>query len=59
MSGAGGGRAGLESVIFFTENLKFKKMFMGVGAEVDGRTDKQAQTNMPIQLFRSWGHNNE
>ena len=25
---------------------------------VDGRTDKHAQTNLPLQLLRSWGHNN-
>ena len=22
---------------------------------VDGRTDEQAQTNLPLQLLRSWG----
>ena len=31
----------------------------GGGAGVDGWTEEQAQTNLPIQLFRSWGHNNE
>ena len=30
-----------------------------VGAGVDGWTDEQAQTNLPLQLIRSWGHNNE
>ena len=25
---------------------------------MDGRTDRQAQTNMPPQLLRSWGHKN-
>ena len=25
--------------------------------QTDGRTDGQAQTNMPPQFFRSWGHN--
>ena len=29
------------------------------GVGVDGRTDEQAQTNLPLQLLRSWGHNNE
>ena len=24
----------------------------------DGWTDEQAQTNLPLQLLRSWGHNN-
>ena len=24
----------------------------------DGRTDVQAQSNMPPQLFQSWGHKN-
>ena len=26
--------------------------------QTDGRTDGQAQTNMPPQLVRSWGHKN-
>ena len=25
---------------------------------IDGKTDEQAQTNLPLQLFPSWGHNN-
>ena len=47
---------------FFTKNPK--KIFFwgggwGEGGEMgDGRTDKQAQTNLPLQLLRSWGHNN-
>ena len=28
------------------------------GGVVDGWTDEQAQTNLPLQLLRSWGHNN-
>ena len=24
----------------------------------DGRTDEQPRSNMPLQLLRSWGHNN-
>ena len=28
----------------------------GVGG-IDGRTDEQAQTNLPLQLLRSLGHN--
>ena len=30
----------------------------GGGEGVDGRTDKQAQTNLPLQLLRSRGRNN-
>ena len=25
------------------------------GVGVDGRTDEQAQTNLPLQILRSWG----
>ena len=28
------------------------------GRGVDGWTDEQAQTNLPLQLLRSWGYNN-
>ena len=28
------------------------------GGGVDGWTDEQAQTNLPLQFLRSWGHNN-
>ena len=28
------------------------------GGGVDGWTAEQAQTNLPLQLLRSWGHNN-
>ena len=31
---------------------------MEVGGGVDGWTDEQAQTNLPLQLLQSWGHNN-
>ena len=31
----------------------------GGGARwMDRRTGSKAQTNLPLQLFRSWGHNN-
>ena len=30
----------------------------GAGWVVDVWTDEQAQTNLPLQLLRSWGHNN-
>ena len=54
---------------FFTKNPNLKKeiLFWGwgigavwvrVGGGVDGWTDEQAQTNLPLQLLRSWGHNN-
>ena len=26
--------------------------------QTDGRTDEQAESNMPLQLFQSWGHKN-
>ena len=63
----GGGGRGLEYVIVFTRNPNSKKKFFfgGVGGwgwlggGVDGRTDEQAQTNLPLQLRRRWGHNNE
>ena len=63
--GAGGGGLGL--VIFFHKESKSKKKNFfffwrggGVrrgGGGVDGWTDEQAQTNLPLQL-RSWRHNN-
>ena len=51
---------------FFTKNpnLKKKKKILvgggvsGGGGGVDGWTDEQAQTNLPLQLLQSWGHNN-
>ena len=42
-------------------NLKRKKdffFFFGGGGGVDGQTDEQAQTNLPLQLLQSRGHNN-
>ena len=65
---AGGG--GVEEVNFFNKESKTylrkkKKIFFcvcewggGGGRGVDGLTDEQAQTNLPLQLLRSWGHNN-
>ena len=53
---------------YFTKNLnlkkkKKKKKFWkgggGGGLRVVGQTDEQAQTNLPLQLLRSWGHSNE
>ena len=60
--GVGGGGAGvsdLSDFFFFTmnpnlNNSKKKKNFFlggGGGGGVDGRTDEQAQTNLPLQLF--------
>ena len=50
---------------FLYKESKSKKTFFfvfflgggggGVGAGVDGRTDEQAQTYLPLQLLRSWG----
>ena len=46
----------------FTKDPNLKKIGGGGGGGgwggVDGRTDEQAQTNLPLQLLRSWGHNN-
>ena len=52
--------------IFFKKKSKFKKknfLFEGraegaAGLGVDALTDKPAQANFPLQLLRSWGHNN-
>ena len=44
---------------FFTKVLnQKKKKKRGGGEGVDGWTDEQAQTNSPLQLLRSWRHNN-
>ena len=47
---------------FFYKGSKSKKMlfFFCVGGDggVDGSTDERAQTNLPLQLLRSWGQNN-
>ena len=58
---------------FFHKESKSKKNFFlrglgwgvrgvrgreGGGGVVVGCTDEQAQTNLPFQLLRSWGHNN-
>ena len=56
--GAGGARV---SVFFFTKDPNLKKKGGGRGAGwgvVDGWTVEQAQTNLPLHLLRSWGHNN-
>ena len=46
-------------MIFFLQKSKSKKIlffFWGGGGEGGaGRTDEQAQTNVPLQLLRSWG----
>ena len=66
----GGGGGGITSELFSTKNPNIqilnKKIkiffFVGWGGEwrvrVDEWTDKQAQTNSPLQLLQSWGHNN-
>ena len=51
---------------FFTKTPKKIIFFLGggggvgrgEGGGVDGWTDEQAQTNLPLQLLRSWGYNN-
>ena len=51
-------------MIIFTKNQNLKKKknrgvgVWGAGGGVDGWTDEQAQINLPLQLLRSWGHNN-
>ena len=49
-------------IIFYYESkfiVRRRGRGEGVGGRgVDGRTDEQAQTNLPLQLLRSWGHNN-
>ena len=56
-------------MFFFTKNPNLKKRFggggrvwrgagWGDGGGEDGWTDEQAQTNLPLQLLQSWGHNN-
>ena len=50
-------------MVFFTKNPNLKKNYFfwggggggGGGGGVDGRTDEQAQTNLPLQLLRSCG----
>ena len=52
-------------IFFHKESKSKKKLFLGGGGGgvrrgggwVDGWTDEQAQTNLPLQL-RSWRHNN-
>ena len=61
--GGGGARVG---EYFFTKNPNLKKKYFGVGrwgvgagwGVVDGWTVERAQTNLPVQFLRSWGHNN-
>ena len=38
--------------------MKFQKPILKI-EQTDGRTDGQAQSNMPLQLFQSWGHENK
>ena len=65
--GGGGGGDGARVSNFFTKNSKSKTkkilggegVWVGGGGRVDGRTDEQAQTSLPLQLLQSWRHNNE
>ena len=68
--GAGAKGGARVSGFFFTKNPNLKKkkkiFFFGGGGGgrgrgwggIDGRTDEEAQTNLPLQLLRSWGHYN-
>ena len=51
--GVGGGLAGGARV------SEFGLGGGGTGGGVDGWTVEQAQTNLPLQLLRSWEHDNE
>ena len=48
----GGGEARIS--VFFPKNPNEKNIFFSG----EGGGDEQAQTNLPLQLLRSWGHNN-
>ena len=39
--------------------MKFQNCISKKIERTDGRTHGQAQRNMPLQLFQSWGHKNE
>ena len=48
-------------MIFFSNECKSKKknfFWRGERGGVDGWIVEQAQTNLSLQLLRSWGHNN-
>ena len=55
------GQVGSRVSEFFYKESKFNPIFfsfLGGGGSrggVDGRTDVQTQTNLPIQLLRNWG----
>ena len=62
--GAGRGMGGLYLVNFFHKESKSKTKYFGRGwggggkGGVDGWTDEQTQTNLPLQLLRRWWHSN-
>ena len=41
-----------------SKKKNFSFFFLGGAGLVDGWIVEQAQTNLPLQLLRSWGHNN-
>ena len=49
-------------LLFFDEEsiYELSKLYLNkfclTDAQTDGGTDGQAQSNMPLQLFQSWGH---
>ena len=51
------GRA-TEGDFFHTKSKSNFFFLVGVGWGVDGWTDEQAKTNLPLQFLRSKGHNN-
>ena len=58
----GGGATASE---FFSLRIQINKklggggwMGWGLRGGVDGWPDEQVQTNLPLQLLRSWGHTN-
>ena len=54
----GAGERGPKVSDFFTKNPNLKNKILTGEWAVDGRTDEQPQTDLPLQLLRSWGHNN-
>ena len=49
----GWGEGATDSDFFYKESKSKKGTFVRGWGGVDGRTDEQAQTNLPLQLLRS------
>ena len=60
--GGGVGGARVSDFFFHKESKSEEKKIEGLGRVGVGGVDEwiveQAQTNLPLQLLRSWGHNN-